>query len=83
MIIIKSLIMLILCSVFPFCLFTWILTMIWMFTPFTPLKRLCHDVLGWHKPSGKYKHKKEGIHSNCMICGCDIVSDGADGWKKI
>lgn len=56
MIIIKTFIMLILCVVFPICLFTWILAMIWMFTPFAPLKRLCHDILGWHKPSGVYHH---------------------------
>lgn len=53
--------------------------MIWMLTPFVPLKRLCHDVLGWHKPSRMY-HYQEGVRSKCKICGCDIISDGAGGW---
>lgn len=82
MIIIKTFIMLILCVVFPICLFTWILAMIWMFTPFAQLKRLCHDILGWHKPSGVYHHFSKGVRKKCKICGCDIVSDGAGGWRK-
>ncbi len=82
MIIIKTFIMLLLCVVFPICLFTWILAMIWMLTPFALLKRLCHDFLGWHKPSGMYHHFSKGVRKKCKICGCDIVSDGAGGWRK-
>lgn len=83
MILIKGFLMLILCTVFPISLFMWLLAMIWMLTPFTPFKRLCHNLLDWHKPSGTYHHYPEGVHMKCKICGCDIVSDGAGGWRKV
>ena len=34
-------------------------------------------------PYGKYKYYPKGVHKKCMICGCDIVSDGVGGWQKI
>lgn len=83
MILVKGFIMLILCVVFPVSLFVWLLAMIWMLTPFAPLKKLCHNLLGWHKPGGMYHYYPEGTHKKCKICGCDIVSDGADGWRKV
>lgn len=83
MIVIKAFIMFILCIVFPICLFIWLLAMIWMLTPFSPFKKLCHDFLEWHKPKGRYRHYPNGVHCKCKICDCDIVSDGAGGWRKV
>lgn len=62
--------MLILCVVFPICLFIWMLAMIWMLTPFAPLKKICHDVLGWHKPSGVY-----------LAGACRGMHDGGKEWR--
>ena len=75
--------MLILCIVFPICLFFWFIAMIWMLTPFSPLKFICHNIFGWHKPGGTYRHYPIGMHSKCKICGCDIISDGTGNWKKV
>lgn len=83
MIIIKVFLLFILCVIFPFCMFSWLLAMIWMLTPFVPCKKFCHWFFGWHKPDGKYKYYPKGVHRKCMICGCDIISDGANGWQKI
>ncbi len=83
MIVIKVFLLFILCITFPFCMFSWLLSMIWMLTPFAPCKKLCHEFFEWHKPKGKYKHHQKGDRSKCMICGCDIIADGNGGWYKI
>lgn len=38
------------CIIFIFCMFIWILNLCWLFTKLTPLKKFCHDILDWHKP---------------------------------
>ena len=72
----------IVCIIFIFCMFMWVLNLCWLFTKLTPLKKFCHDILDWHKPE-KNQFASYGTVSKCKICGCDIVSDGACGWKKI
>lgn len=62
---------------------------IWEITPFCPMKRLCHDILGWHKP-GKRKDDflmivdgRVILASRCKVCGEIITADYTGDWMEI
>lgn len=62
---------------------TWLLSLIWLATPFRPCKWWCHDILGWHEPDPKEKeHEFDGCntHATCRFCGKKIMQDSQGNW---
>lgn len=44
------------------------------------LKRLFHDILGWHTPTYIYSTNGISIKSRCRICGRNILQDSQGNW---
>lgn len=54
----------------------------WRFTPFRPMKWLCHDIMGWHEPDPKEKIGFDGCSNttHCRWCGKSILQDSQGNW---
>lgn len=60
-------------------LLTWIAgAVIYLITGFG--KRIYHDIMGWHKPSGKQSFDGISVHDVCKYCGKDIMQDSQGNW---
>ena len=58
------------------------LALIWRVSRFRPCKKLCHDVLGWHKPDYSEYVVFDGcsFSSVCKFCGKSIMQDSQGNW---
>lgn len=62
--------------------FIFLLSIIWTFTSFRPMKWLCHDFAGWHEPDPDKEIEFDGCNhiTYCKICGKRIMQDSQGNW---
>lgn len=60
----------------------WLCSLCWVLTTFRPMKRLCHDILGWHDPDPDEERWSDGcsVHCHCRYCGKEIMKDSQGNW---